>query len=72
MQEIINEISQFISLNSDAVVLAFATGIAAILILILKAIFTFAEIAAGKTYNTLDDKIVKKVKEVLKNKMKNF
>ncbi len=72
MQEIINNILQIFSLNSDAIMLAAATGIAAVMVFAIKYIFLLASVLTKKTATKLDEKLLQKIKDVFKNKIKDI
>ena len=68
MQDILNALS----LNTDAVSLSLATGIATVLVMALKFLFTLARRLAQKTPTTLDDKVVDETEIAFKEKSKNL
>jgi len=69
MKEILTEILNFISLNADTMVLSIATAVVAVIVFVVKKILTRLDELVAKTENTLDDKILAKVKEALKNEL---
>jgi uncharacterized membrane protein YesL len=72
MQDILHALLQLLPLNTDALGLSLATGIATGLVLILKALFSFARQWAQKTPSTIDDKIVNEAEDAFKEKSKNL
>lgn len=59
-------------INMDALTLSIATGIATLLILALKALFSLVRSLVRKTPTDLDDKIVDQTEQSFKDKSKNL
>ena len=59
-------------LNTDAIGLSLATGVATLLVLIIKAGFALARRLAQKTPIMLDDKIIDETEAAFKDKSKNI
>jgi len=58
--------------NLDALSLSLATGLATLLVLALKAVFTLARKLAQKTPTPLDDKMVDETEAALRDKSKDI
>ena len=69
MQDMINLIT---GLNMDALGLSLATGIATVLVLALKALFSLARKLAQKSPTAIDDKIVDATEAALRDKAKDI
>lgn len=72
MQEILNDVLQIFTLNSDAIVLTLATGIATVMVFVVKYLFSTVQALVKRTATTLDDNLLQKIKEVFKNKISNI
>ena len=72
MQDLLNNILQIFSSNSDTISLSLATGFATILVFALKYIFIFAGRFASRTPTNIDDKIVSETKDIVKEKIKGL
>ena len=72
MQDTINTLLNLLPVNTDAIGLSVATGIATVLIVALKALFTLARKLTQKTSSAIDDKIVDEAEASFKDKAKDI
>ena len=72
MTEIINDVLQMFTMNSDAIILTVATGVATVMVFAVKYIFNLLGDITLKTPTILDDKLLQKIKDVFKSKIKNI
>ncbi len=72
MTEIINDILQVFSTNSDAIILTVATGAATIMVFAIRYIFNLLSDVTLKTPTILDDKLLQKIKDIFKSKIKDL
>ncbi len=72
MTEIINDVLQMFTMNSDAIILTLATGVATIMVFAVKYIFNLLNDIAKKTPTILDEKLLQKIKDIFKSKIKNI
>ena len=59
-------------MDTDTLGLSLATGIATVLVLALKALFTLARKLAQKTPTSIDDKIIEETETALKDKSRDI
>ena len=72
MQDFFNTTTDFLSFDMNTFVLSLATGIAMVLVFVLKAFFAFARRLARKTSTDVDDKIVDKAEAIFKEKSRDI
>lgn len=72
MEEVILEVLNYMSLNADTIILTFATSIVAVIMFVIKYIFKRLDALVAKTETELDDKVVSKVREVLREKVQKL